>query len=165
MTLVRIAPRHPLRVARAGFPVAERRRATTHGAALALLALVASSAPGSAAAQSTTMPQIGTISGGNQVLLESRSVKRTPQEITATVRVPFLKPAKAPGGEWFGSRTVVAIRCAEGTVAVKENRYYADAKFTKVANERIVKIPGYAAPLAGSVPAVAMAHLCKPPAR
>ncbi|HEY0930413.1 MAG TPA: hypothetical protein VGE27_10890 [Gemmatimonas sp.] len=116
-------------------------------------------------AQSATMPQIGTISGGNTVLLESRTVKRTPQEITATLRVPFLKPAKVPGGEWFGSRTLVAVRCTEGTVAVKENRYYADAKFTKVANEKIVKIPGYAAPVPGSVPAVAMAHLCKPAAR
>lgn len=114
---------------------------------------------------SAAMPQIGAVSGGNPVLLETRSVKRTAEEITATLRVPFTKPAKVAGGEWFGSRTVVAVRCAQGTVAVKENRYYADKKFTKIANERIVKIPGFAAPLPGSVPAVALAHLCKPAAR
>lgn len=129
------------------------------------MAALAFGAPSRLAAQTASLPQIGTISGGNPVLLETRTVKRTPQEITATLRVPFTKPAKVAGGEWFGSRTLVAVRCTEGTVAVKENRYYADAKFTKVANEKIVKIPGYAAPVPGSVPAVAMAHLCKPAAR
>jgi len=93
-------------------------------------------------------------------MLESRTVKKAGDEITATVRVKFLKPAKAPGGEWFGSRTVVAVRCAAGTVAVKENRYYGDANFKKVANEKIVKIPGYAAPVPGSVPALALKALC-----
>ncbi|BAH40187.1 MAG TPA: hypothetical protein DGD08_11435 [Gemmatimonas aurantiaca] len=149
-----IAPRSVTSIARPSVPITG---ATILSAIALLLAM-----PSTAWAQSTAMPQIGTISGGNTVLLESRTVKRTPQEITATLRVPFLKPAKVPGGEWFGSRTLVAVRCAEGTVAVKENRYYADAKFAKVANERIVKIPGYAAPVPGSVPAVAMAHLCKP---
>ena len=105
---------------------------------------------------------VGTISGGNPVALESRTVKRTGDEVTATLRTTFLKPAKAPGGEWFGSRTVVMVRCADKTVAVKENRYYGDAKLTTVASEKIVKIPGYAAPIPGSVPALALAHLCSP---
>ena len=106
------------------------------------------------------LQDIGTIYGGNPAMLESRTVKKAGDEITATVRVKFLKPAKAPGGEWFGSRTVVAVRCAAGTVAVKENRYYGDANFKKVANEKIVKIPGYAAPVPGSVPALALKALC-----
>ncbi|MFO0071347.1 MAG: hypothetical protein ACK55A_04550 [Gemmatimonas sp.] len=106
---------------------------------------------------------VGSLAGHNAVTLETRSVKRLPTEITATLRTTFAKPAKAPGGEWFGSRTVVAVRCAEGTVAVKENRYYGDAKFTRVASEKIVKIPGYAAPVPGSVPALALKALC--PAR
>lgn len=113
-------------------------------------------------AQQTALQSLGKISGNNEVLLETKSVKRSAQEITASLRVPFAKPAKAPGGEWFGSRTLVSVRCAEGTVAVKENRYYSDAKFTKVASEKIVKIPGYAAPVPGSVPALALAHFCKP---
>jgi hypothetical protein len=118
-------------------------------------------APFTVGAQS--LKPVGSISGGNPVALETRTVKRGPKEITATLRTTFLKPAKAPGGDWFGSRTLVTVRCAEGTVAVKENRYYGDAKFTKVANERIVKIPGYAAPVPGSVPALALKQLC--PAR
>ena len=109
-------------------------------------------------AQSLT--PVGTISGGNPVALESRTVKRNGDEVTATLRTTFLKPAKAPGGEWFGSRTVVTVRCAAKTVAVKENRYYGDAKFTKVASEKIVKIPGYAPPVPGSVPAFALKELC-----
>ena len=109
-----------------------------------------------------SLAPVGTISGGNPVALESRTVKRNGDEVTATLRTTFLKPAKAPGGEWFGSRTVVTVRCADKTVAVKENRYYGDAKFTTVASEKVVKIPGYAAPVPGSVPALALAHLCSP---
>lgn len=107
-----------------------------------------------------SLKPVGTISGGNAVALETRTVKRGATEITATLRTTFLKPAKAPGGEWFGSRTLVAARCANGTVAVLENRYYGDAKFRTVVNERIVKIPGYAAPVPGSVPALALKELC-----
>lgn len=110
-----------------------------------------------------TLKPVGSLAGGNPVALESRTVKKTSGEITATFRTTFAKPAKAPGGEWFGSRTVVAVRCAAGTVAVKENRYYGDARFTKVASEKIVKIPGYAPPIPGSVPAFALKELC--PAR
>lgn len=124
----------------------------------ASLLTLALAAPLPLVAQS--LKPVGSISGGNPVALETRSVKRAEKEITATLRTTFLKPAKAPGGDWYGSRTVVTVRCAEGTVAVKENRYYADARFTKVANERIVKIPGYAAPVPGSVPALALAQLC-----
>lgn len=111
-------------------------------------------------AQAAAMPKIGEISGGNAVLLESRTVKRAGDEVTATLRTVFTKPAKAPGGEWFGSRTLVTVRCKEGTAAVKENRYYSDAKFTTVASEKIVGAPGYAAPVPGSVTAVALKHLC-----
>lgn len=119
-------------------------------------ALAAVAAPLAAQA----LKPVGSLAGNNAVTLETRSVKRLPTEITATLRTTFAKPAKAPGGEWFGSRTVVAVRCAEGTVAVKENRYYGDAKFTRVASEKIVKIPGYAAPVPGSVPALALKALC-----
>ena len=119
-------------------------------------ALAAVAAPLAAQA----LKPVGSLAGNNAVTLETRSVKRLPTEITAPLRTTFAKPAKAPGGEWFGSRTVVAVRCAEGTVAVKENRYYGDAKFTRVASEKIVKIPGYAAPVPGSVPALALKALC-----
>lgn len=128
---------------------------TVHVASALLLSFAAVRV---AAAQA--LKPIGSLAGNNAVALESKTVKKQGAEITATLRTTFAKPAKAPGGDWFGSRTLVAVRCAEGTVAVKENRYYGDAKFTKVASEKIVKIPGYAAPVPGSVPALALKELC-----
>ncbi len=104
---------------------------------------------------------LGTVAGGNPVSLEKATVKRTATEVTAVLRTTFTKPAKAPGGEWFGTRTKVAVRCKEGTAAVLENRYYSDATFKTVANERINKAPGYAAPIPGSVQALAMKALCE----
>ena len=107
-------------------------------------------------------PVLGSVAGGNPVTLEPASVKRSAAEVTAVLRTTFTKPAKVPGGEWFGTRTKVAVRCAAGTAAVLENRYYSDAKFTKVANERINKMPGYAAPVPGSIQAIAVTALCSP---
>lgn len=104
---------------------------------------------------------LGTISGGHPLSLESKTVKKSGAEAVAVLRTTFTKPAKAPGGEWFGARTKVSVRCGDGTVAVLENRYYGDAKFTKVVNEKINKQPGYAAPVPGSSQALALAHLCK----
>lgn len=123
------------------------------------LALVAWSAAPAQPSASGSQP-IGTISGGNPVFLEPKSVKRAGDEITASFRTTFLKPAKVPGGEWYGSRTLVTVRCKAGTAAVKENRYYSDAKLTKVASEKIVGIPGYGAPVPGSVTALALEALC-----
>jgi hypothetical protein len=126
----------------------------------ALRASILLAAVVAAPASAQSLKPVGSLAGGNPVALETRSVKRVGGEVTATLRTTFAKPAKAPGGEWFGSRTVVTVRCAAGTVAVKENRYYGDAKFTKIASEKIVKIPGYAPPIPGSVPAFALKELC-----
>lgn len=104
---------------------------------------------------------LGTIAGGHPVALESKTVKTVGAETVAVVRTTFTKPAKAPGGDWYGARTKVSVRCGNGTVAVLENRYYGDAKFIKVVNERIIKQPGYAAPVPGSTQALALANLCK----
>jgi len=131
-------------------------------AAALLAALLLASSPQALQAQSASMPKVGALARGDAVLFESRTLKKSGDDITATFRTVFVKPAKAPGGEWFGSRTVVTVRCKAGTAAVKENRYYSDAKFTKVASEKIVGVPGYAAPVPGSVPAIAFKHLCTP---
>ena len=134
-------------------------RSLSSPVAVAVAASLLLHAPLSPLAAQSLKP-VGSLAGGNAVALETKTVKRTGGEITATLRTTFAKPAKVPGGEWHGSRTVVAVRCELGTVAVKENRYYADAKFMKVANEKIVKIPGYAPPVPGSVPALALKELC-----
>ena len=103
---------------------------------------------------------LGTIAGGHPLALETKTVRKVGTETVAVLRTTFSKPAKAPGGEWFGARTKVSVRCGDGTVAVLENRYYGDATFTKVVNEKINKQPGYAAPVPGSSQGLALAHLC-----
>jgi acyl-coenzyme A thioesterase PaaI-like protein len=125
---------------------------------LALLLSISVSAP--LAAQATT--QIGSTSVGNPVLLETRSVKKSADGIvTATVRATFLKPVKAGATEYRASRTIAMFNCTTKKVAVKENWYYSDEKGTKVASHKVVGIPGYGTTIKGSLPDVAMAHLCK----
>jgi hypothetical protein len=120
--------------------------------------LVALSSANPLVAQS---PQpIGLIKGGT-VLLEPKTVKRDGGIITAALRVQFHKPTKVPGGNWYSSRTLLMLDCRKQVVAVKENWYYSDAKGTKVAQHKEVGIPGYATPLPGSMPKVALDHLCR----
>lgn len=116
----------------------------------------------SARAASAQAPKpIGLINGGT-VLLESKSVNRDKAGIiTAALRVQFHKPTKVPGGSWYSSRTLLMLDCRKAVVAVKENWYYSDAKGTKVAQHKEVGIPGYATPLPGSMPKVALDHLCQ----
>lgn len=102
---------------------------------------------------------IGLINGGT-VLLEPKTVKRDGGMITAALRVQFHKPTKVPGGNWYSSRTLLMIDCRKQVIAVKENWYYSDAKGTKVAQHKEVGIPGFATPLPGSMPKVALDHLC-----
>jgi hypothetical protein len=88
-------------------------------------------------------------------------VKREGAIITAALRVQFHKPTKVPGGNWYSSRTLLMLDCRKQVVAVQENWYYSDAKGTKVAQHKEVGIPGYATPLPGSMPKVALDHLCQ----
>ncbi|QJR37428.1 surface-adhesin E family protein [Gemmatimonas groenlandica] len=125
--------------------------------ALSSLAVIALS---SREASAQAPKPIGLIKGGT-VLLESKSVKRDGGIITAPLRVQFHKPTKVPGGNWYSSRTLLLLDCRKQVVAVKENWYYSDAKGTKVAQHKEVGIPGYATPLPGSMPKVALDHLCQ----
>ena len=96
---------------------------------------------------------IGLIRGGT-VLLEPQTVTREAGIITAAVRVQFHT-------NWYSSRTLLMLNCRKQEVAVKENWYYSNAKGTKVAQHKEVGIPGYATPLPGSMPKVALDHLCQ----
>lgn len=139
-----------------------RRRAVRELSALVVVGGVAlGGAPRAVAAQSRT--EIGTISGGNPVLLETKSVSKAAGIITAAVRVKFVKPTKVPGGFWYSSRTILMLDCKQQLVAVKENWYYANEQGTTVGNHKVVGIPGYATPLPGSMPKVALDHLCRAP--
>ena len=127
--------------------------------AVATAQVIAATVAASVATAQSPKP-IGLINGGT-VLLEAKSVKRDAGIITAALRVQFHKPTKVPGGNWYSSRTLLMLDCRKQVVAVKENWYYSDAKGTKVAQHKEVGIPGYATPLPGSMPKVALDHLCR----
>ena len=126
-------------------------------AALLSLAVVLSPTP----APAQKLQDIGVTSVGNPVLLEAGTVSRAGGIVTATVRVRFLKPIKAGAVEYKSSRTIAMFDCAKGTVAVKENWYFSDDKGKAIANHKVVGKPGFGSPIKGSLPDVAMAHLCK----
>ena len=104
---------------------------------------------------------IGATSSGNQVFVDSKSVKRTGSLVAATVRVVFTTPVQTPKGAWMSSRTMATFDCAKKSLAAKENVYYGDAKETKVVDRTVNKIPGYGPALGGSMGALALDYLCK----
>ena len=126
------------------------------GAAL-LLAL----APSAALAQARGQ-EIGKTSVGNPVYLDTRSVKKGADGvITATVRVTFVKPVKTPSGQPItSSRTVAMFDCTKRVVAVKENIYFHDEKANRVYQRSAPAQPGYSSPIRGTLPDVALTHLC-----
>jgi hypothetical protein len=104
---------------------------------------------------------IGKTSSGNEVFVDSRSVKRTGDLVAANLRVVFTTPVKTPKGVWASSRTVATFDCAKKSLAAKENVFYADAKGTKVTERTVNKMPGYGPALQGSLGDVAMTYLCR----
>ena len=120
---------------------------------------VALTDPSDARAQWT---EIGKTSVGNPVSVRTASVARAKDGIvTATVRAVFAMPVKSARGELKASKTVVMVDCAKRTIAVKENTYFFDAKMTKVYERTAPKIPGYSSPIKGTLPDLALQHLCK----
>ena len=103
---------------------------------------------------------IGTTSAGNHVFVDPKSVKRTGNLVSATVRVVFTEPVKTAKGTWMSSRTVATIDCAAKKLAAKENTYYGDVKETKVVEKKVNAQPGYGVALGGTMGAVAMQYLC-----
>jgi hypothetical protein len=105
--------------------------------------------------------EIGKTSVGNPVYIDPKSVKKGADGIvTATVRAVFVKPVATPKGPITASRTVVMFDCAKKTVAVKENIYFHDEKTNRVYQRSAPVKPGYGTTIKGSLPDVAMAHLC-----
>lgn len=104
---------------------------------------------------------IGHTGDGNPVQLDPRSVKRKGTMVDATVRVPFVKPKKMPGGDVTSSRTTVTFDCAKETVAIKAYTYYFDEKANKIFQHQVAKLPGFAPVMGGSMTKVAYDHLCK----
>ena len=124
-----------------------------------LLASVLAFLPSLAHAQKK-WTSIGATAAGNQVFVDSRSIKRTGNLVSATVRVVFTKPVQTPKGAWMSSRTMATFDCAAKKLAAKENVYYGDAKETKVVERTVNKLPGYGPALGGTMGALALSHLC-----
>ena len=118
-----------------------------------------------AAATSGRWKQIGATSVGNPIFLDQRSVKRHEGLVDATLRVQFVKPVATPKGPLSSSRTTATFDCARQLVAVKENILFLDEKKGTMFEHSVPKVPGYGHAFGGSLPAVAMAYLCAPPAK
>ena len=105
--------------------------------------------------------EIGKTSTGNPVLLDPRSVKKGADGIvTATLRVAFVKPVATPKGPIVASRTIAMFDCARKVVAVKENTYFHDEAANRVYQKSAPGKPGYGPAIKGTLPDVAMTHLC-----
>ena len=93
--------------------------------------------------------------------IDSKSVKRRATLVDATVRVPFLKPKKQPGGNVTSSITKVTFDCAKESVAIKEYTFYYDEKTNKIFQHEVAKMPGFSPVMGGSMTKVAYDNLCK----
>jgi hypothetical protein len=103
---------------------------------------------------------IGTTAAGNHVFVDPKSVKRSGNLVSATVRVVFTTPVKTPKGSWMSSRTSATFDCAAKKLAAKDNTYFGDAKETKIVDKAVNAQPGYGVVLGGTMGAVAMQYLC-----
>jgi hypothetical protein len=103
---------------------------------------------------------IGTTAAGNHVFVDPKSVKRSGNLVSATVRVVFTEPVKTAKGTWMSSRTNATFDCAAKKLAAKDNTYYGDAKETKIVEKKVNAQPGYGVALGGTMGALAMQYLC-----
>jgi hypothetical protein len=113
-----------------------------------------------AAAQAPRWKELGRTVVGNTVSVDQRTMKRAQGVVTGTFRVAFAKPVKSPRGDITSSRTVASLDCAKRLVAIRENTYYHDERANRVYDHKVVGTPGWAPPMGGSMPEVAMAQLC-----
>ena len=70
--------------------------------------------------------EIGRTAANNPVLVEPRTVHRDGPLLSATIRVKFAKAVRAPGGDWWSSKTRLTFDCTKRTVAILENWYYGE---------------------------------------
>ncbi|MEQ1690390.1 MAG: surface-adhesin E family protein [Gemmatimonas sp.] len=106
------------------------------------------------------LSKIGTTTVGTPVMLETRSVSRSNDIVTATVRAILQPPIKAPKGDYKSTRSIAMFNCIERTVATKERWFYYDEKGTREARHDKPGLPGFGPTTKGSLADVAMAYLC-----
>lgn len=116
-----------------------------------------------AQASGGALQEIGKTSVGTPVFLETRSVAKAGDVVTATVRVKLVPPIKNGAQELRSSRTIGMYDCAKQTVATKESWYFTDDAGRKEGMHRTVKMPGFGPAIKGSLADVALKHLCTKP--
>jgi hypothetical protein len=119
-----------------------------------LFALTATSA------RAQSLREIGRTAAGNPVLVEQRSIRRTAPMLDATIRVRFAKPVRAPGGDWWSSRTKLTFDCSKRQVKVIENWYYGDTTWTRVQSHKVSGQPAFGTVMGGSMTSVGYDALC-----
>jgi hypothetical protein len=128
--------------------------------AVAGAALAAALACDARHASAQAIRDIGRTAAGNPVLVESRTLHRDASIVTATVRVKFAKAVKAPGGDWWSSRTRLAFDCTARTVKIFENWYFGDTTFRKVVSHTVSGQPAFGTVMGGSMTSVGYDALC-----
>ena len=113
------------------------------------------------AASAQKWKDIGKTASGNVVSVDPKSVKRTGNLVSATVRVVFTPPVKAARGTWASSKTTATFDCSRRYLAAKENVFYSDSNSTKVVERNVNKQPGFGPALGGSLGGLAVDYLCK----
>jgi len=104
--------------------------------------------------------EIGRTAAGNPVLVESRTVRRERSLVHANVRVRFAKAVRAPGGDWWSSRTRLTLDCTSRRVKVLENWYYGDTTWRRIASHHVSGLPAFGTVMGGSMTSVAYDVLC-----
>ncbi|MDZ7632208.1 MAG: hypothetical protein U5K74_12910 [Gemmatimonadaceae bacterium] len=112
------------------------------------------------AAHAQALREIGRTAAGNPVLVESRTIRREPPLVHANIRVRFAKPVRAPGGDWWSSRTRLTFDCTRRQVKVLENWYYGDTTWRRVRSHVVPGTPGFGTVIGGSMTAVGYDALC-----
>jgi len=111
-------------------------------------------------ARAQALREIGRTAAGNPVLVEPRTVRREQTLVHATVRVRFAKAVRAPGGDWWSSRTRLTLDCTSRRVKVLENWYYGDTTWRRIASHHVSGLPAFGTVMGGSMTSVAYDVLC-----
>jgi len=113
-----------------------------------------------ASANAQALREIGRTAAGNPVLVEPRTVRREQTLVHANVRVRFAKRVRAPGGDWWSSRTRLTLDCTSRRVKVLENWYYGDTTWRRIASHHVSGEPAFGTVMGGSMTSVAYDALC-----
>jgi|SRR6185503_4546193 len=131
-----------------------------HSIKSTLIAAIAVAAVAPAAQAQARWKSVGTTASGNDVSIDTRSVKRHGDVIDATVRVKFATPVAMSGGKVVLERSNGMFNCAARTTATKDNYLYSNAAGTHLVKRTVNVIPGFGSPFKGTPPDLVLQYVC-----